>query len=70
MDITDSSPPLLLGTALVMLVERPILAGVLIGCLAYKPQFGLLIPLVLIAGSHWRAFIFGQQRPWPSSHSL
>jgi len=47
----------LLGTALVMLVERPILAGVLIGCLAYKPQFGLLIPLVLIAGSHWRAFI-------------
>ncbi len=47
----------LLGGALVMLVERPIVAGVLIGLLAYKPQFGLLIPLVLVAGGHWRAFI-------------
>ena len=46
----------LCGAALVMLVERPILAGVLIGCLAYKPQFGLLIPLVLIASGRWRAF--------------
>jgi alpha-1,2-mannosyltransferase len=46
----------LLAAALVMLVERPILAGVLIGCLAYKPQFGLLIPLVLIATARWRAF--------------
>ena len=46
----------LFGAALVMLEERPILAGVLIGCLAYKPQFGLLIPLVLIATGRWRAF--------------
>jgi alpha-1,2-mannosyltransferase len=46
----------LFGAALVMLVERPVLAGVLIGCLAYKPQFGLLIPLVLIATGRWRAF--------------
>ncbi|HEY1474686.1 MAG TPA: glycosyltransferase family 87 protein [Pseudolabrys sp.] len=46
----------LAGAALVMLVERPILAGVLIGCLAYKPQFGLLIPLVLIASGRWRTF--------------
>jgi hypothetical protein len=46
----------LFGAALVMLVERPILAGVLIGCLAYKPQFGLLIPLVLIVTGRWRAF--------------
>ena len=46
----------LMGGALFMLVERPILAGVLIGCLAYKPQFGMLIPLVLIVGGHWRAF--------------
>jgi len=28
----------------------------LIGCLAYKPQFGLLIPLVLIATGRWRSF--------------
>ena len=46
----------LIGAALVMLDERPILAGILIGCLAYKPQFGLLIPLVLIATGRWRAF--------------
>ena len=46
----------LFGAALVMLEERPILAGVLIGCLAYKPQLGLLIPLVLIATGRWRAF--------------
>ncbi len=46
----------LMGAALVMLVERPILAGVLIGCLAYKPQFGLLIPLVLGLSGRWRAF--------------
>jgi hypothetical protein len=46
----------LFGAALVMFVERPILAGVLIGCLAYKPQFGLLIPLVLMATGGWRAF--------------
>jgi alpha-1,2-mannosyltransferase len=46
----------LFGAALVMLVERPILAGVLIGCLAYKPQFGLLIPLVLVVSGRWRVF--------------
>ena len=46
----------LIGAALVMLDERPILAGILIGCLAYKPQFGLLIPLVLIATGRWRSF--------------
>src|ERR1035437_2779088 len=36
--------------------RRPILAGILIGCLTYKPQFGLLIPLVLIAPGHRRVF--------------
>jgi hypothetical protein len=37
----------LLGGALVMLVERPILAGVLLGLLTYKPHLGLLFPIVL-----------------------
>ena len=46
----------LIGAALVQLDRRPILAGVLIGLLAYKPQFGLLIPLVLVASGRWRAF--------------
>jgi alpha-1,2-mannosyltransferase len=46
----------LIGAALCQLDRRPILAGILIGCLAYKPQFGLLIPLVLAASGRWRAF--------------
>ena len=47
----------LFGAALLLLERRPWLAGVLIGLLAYKPQFGVLIPLVLIAGGYWRTFI-------------
>lgn len=46
----------LIGAALVQINHRPILSGILIGCLAYKPQFGLLIPLVLIASGRWRVF--------------
>jgi hypothetical protein len=46
----------LLGLALLALERRPLLAGVLIGCLTYKPQFGVLIPFALAAGGHWRAF--------------
>jgi alpha-1,2-mannosyltransferase len=46
----------LITGALLQLDKRPIFAGVLIGCLAYKPQFGLLIPLVLVASSRWRVF--------------
>jgi hypothetical protein len=44
----------LLGAALQLLDRRPWLAGVLIGCLAYKPQFGVLIPIALLAGGRWR----------------
>ncbi len=46
----------LLGAALCTLDRRPALAGVLFGLMAYKPQFGLLIPLVLAASGRWRAF--------------
>lgn len=44
----------LLGGALHLLARRPWLAGVLIGLLAYKPQFGILIPVALVAGGYWR----------------
>jgi hypothetical protein len=44
----------LLGGALHWLDRRPWLAGVLIGLLAYKPQFGVLIPIALLAGGRWR----------------
>ncbi len=43
----------LLGGGLLLLDRRPILAGVLIGLLAYKPQFGLLIPLALLVTGRW-----------------
>lgn len=46
----------LLGGALIILDRRPIAAGILIGLLVYKPQFGLMIPLALIAGGYWRSF--------------
>jgi hypothetical protein len=44
----------LLGGALHLLDRRPWLAGVLIGLLTYKPQFGVLIPIALLAGGRWR----------------
>ncbi len=47
----------LFGGALVQLDKRPVLAGVLFGLLAYKPQFGLLIPLVLIVSGRWRVIV-------------
>ena len=43
----------LLGGALHFLDRRPWLAGMLIGILAYKPQFGVLIPIALLAGQRW-----------------
>ena len=47
----------LIGGTLYLLPVRPILAGVCLGFLTYKPQYGLLFPLVLIAAGYWRAFI-------------
>ena len=44
----------LIGGALILLDRRPWIAGILIGLLAYKPQFGVLIPLVLIVTLRWR----------------
>ena len=46
----------LLGGALALLDRRPIVAGMLFGLLAYKLQFGLLIPLALAASGRWRTF--------------
>jgi alpha-1,2-mannosyltransferase len=47
----------LFGAALATLAPRPLLSGFLFGLLAYKPQFGLLIPIALLAGGHWRTFL-------------
>jgi alpha-1,2-mannosyltransferase len=46
----------LLGAALIKLDRAPLLAGVLFGLLVYKPQFGLMIPVVLAASGRWRCF--------------
>lgn len=41
---------------LVLLDRRPLVAGVLLGALAFKPQLGVLLPLVLMAGGRWKTF--------------
>jgi hypothetical protein len=43
----------LIAGACLTLERRPILAGILIGALCYKPHFGLLFPLILVAGRYW-----------------
>jgi hypothetical protein len=47
----------LIGSALALIDRRPLVAGALVACLTYKPQFGLLIPVALICGGHWRVFL-------------
>ena len=47
----------LLGGSLLFIERRPVLAGLLLGLLAYKPHLGLLFPIVLAASGHWRVFI-------------
>jgi Glycosyltransferase family 87 len=46
----------LLGGGLVLLDRRPIIAGILLGLLAYKPQFGLMIPIVPLKLLHFSRF--------------
>ena len=42
---------------LLQLPRRPVLAGILFGALTFKPHLGLLLPIALVAGGHWRAFV-------------
>jgi hypothetical protein len=46
---------LLLGGGLALLERKPVIAGLLLGCLIYKPQFGLVIPPLLLVTRNWRA---------------
>jgi hypothetical protein len=43
----------LIGGTLGLMERHPALAGVCLGLLSYKPQFGLLFPIVLIADRRW-----------------
>src|SRR5579863_2923010 len=45
----------LAGGALMCLDARPLVAGILVGLLAIKPHFAMMLLLALIAGRHWRA---------------
>jgi alpha-1,2-mannosyltransferase len=47
----------LLYGGLALLDRRPVLAGVLLGCLAYKPQVWLLVPVALLCAREWRALL-------------
>ena len=47
----------LFGGFTLLIDRRPALAGMLLGLLCYKPHFGLLAPVALVAGGHWRAFL-------------
>jgi hypothetical protein len=44
----------LIGGSLALMQHSPILSGVCLGLLTYKPQFGLLFPFALAAGGRWR----------------
>jgi hypothetical protein len=47
----------LLGGGLLLLNYSPILAGILLGLMSYKPQLAVLIFVALIAGRFWKTLI-------------
>ena len=47
----------LIGGALVWMDTQPILAGILLGLLTYKPHLGLLFPIALAVSGRWRVFV-------------
>jgi Glycosyltransferase family 87 len=45
----------LMGLALAFMERAPWVAGIFLGLLTYKPHFGLLFPVALVASRNWRA---------------
>lgn len=45
------------GGLLLLERGRPYLAGLVLGVLIYKPQFGVLLPLAFLAAGQWRVFV-------------
>ena len=43
-----------LGTGLLLVERRPWLGGAVLGLIVYKPQFGLLLPILLLGSGRWR----------------
>ena len=48
---------LFIGAMLSFRSARPILAGMLLGALIIKPHLAMLVPVALIAGREWKAFV-------------
>ena len=46
----------LLAAGVLLLERRPILGGLVLGLLTYKPHFAVLVPVVLLFSREWRAF--------------
>lgn len=46
----------LMGGGVGLLFSRPVLAGVMLGAMTYKPHLGILVPIALIAARQWKAF--------------
>jgi len=47
----------LFGLGFLLLERRPILAGIVLGAICYKPHYGLLLPVAFIASRNVKAFI-------------
>ncbi len=47
----------LMGLGFALMDRRPMAAGLAIGLLTIKPQFGLLLPLILALSGRWRVFL-------------
>jgi hypothetical protein len=47
------SAALLIG-ALAVIQTQPVIAGILIGLLSFKPHLGIAVVVALVAGGHWR----------------
>ncbi|MEH2511511.1 alpha-1,2-mannosyltransferase [Nitrobacteraceae bacterium AZCC 1564] len=47
----------LFGLGFLLLERRPILAGIVLGAICYKPHYGLLLPVAFVASRNAKAFI-------------
>jgi len=47
----------LIGGTLGFMDRQPVLAGICLGLLSFKPHLGILFPLALIAGARWLTFM-------------
>jgi hypothetical protein len=45
----------LFAAAMAALPRRPLVAGLIAGCLIFKPQLGLFLPIAFVASREWRA---------------